>query len=143
MGAKVEGFVKQYESKVQETTAAIEKLSDADWKKVTAAEKWPVGVTAHHVASGHEPIANIVKTLAAGQSVPHFTMQMLDEMNAKHAAEHASCTKAETIALHKQGAKGGTVFTGAPPMTAEEMVTRALIGHMDDHFGSIRKTISA
>ena len=43
MGAKVEGFVKQYESKVQETTAAIEKLSDADWKKVTAEEKWPVG----------------------------------------------------------------------------------------------------
>ena len=104
MGAKVEGFAKQYETKVQETTAAIEKLSDADWKKVTAAEKWPVGVTAHHVASGHEPIANIVKTLAAGQSVPHFTMQMLDEMNAKHASEHAGCTKAETIALHKQGA---------------------------------------
>jgi hypothetical protein len=159
MGAKGEGFAKQYETKVQETTAAIEKLSDADWKKVTAAEKWPVGVTAHHVASGHEPIANIVKTLAAGQSVPHFTMQMLDEMNAKHAAEHAGCTKAETIALHKQGAtkaaamlrtlsdeqlaKSGTVFTGAPPMTAEEMVTRALIGHMDDHFGSIRKTIGS
>ncbi len=159
MGAKVEGFAKQYESKVQETTAAIEKLSDADWKKVTAAEKWPVGVTAHHVASAHEPIANIVKTLAAGQSVPRFTMQMLDEMNAKHAVEHAGCTKAETIALHKQGAataaavlrglsdeqlaKGGTVFTGAPPMTAEEMVSRALIGHMDDHFGSIRKTIAS
>jgi isocitrate dehydrogenase kinase/phosphatase len=157
MGAKVEGFAKQYETKVQETTAAIEKLSDADWKKVTEAERWPVGVTAHHVAGAHEPIANIVKTLADGQSVPHFTMQMLDEMNAKHAVEHAGCTKAETIALHKQGAakaaamlrtlsdeqlaKSGTVFTGAPPMTAEEMVSRALIGHMDEHFGSIRKTI--
>lgn len=159
MGAKAEGFAKQYEAKVQETTAAIEKLSDADWKKVTTAEKWPVGVTAHHVAVAHEPIANIVKTLADGQSVPHFTMQMLDEMNAKHAVEHAGCTKAETIALHKQGAtkaaamlrtlsdeqlaKSGTVFTGAPPMTAEEMVTRALIGHMDEHLGSIRKTIGS
>jgi len=84
---------------------------------------------------------------------------MLDAMNATHAAEHASCTKAEPIALHEQGAakaaailrglsdeqlaKGGTVFTGAPPMTAEEMVSRALIGHMDDHFGSIRKTIGS
>ncbi len=140
-------------------TAAIEKLSEADWKRLTAAERWPVGVTAHHVASAHEPIANIVKTLAAGQSVPGFTMQMLDEMNAKHAVEQAGCTKAETLALHKQGAakaaavlrslsdeqlaKSGTVFTGVPPMTAEEMVTQALIGHMDEHFGSIRKTISA
>ena len=159
MGAKVEGFAKQYEAKVQETTAAIEKLSDADWKKITAAEKWPVGVTAHHVASAHEPIANIVKTLAAGQSIPNFTTQMLDEMNAKHAVEQAGCTKAETLAIHKQGAakaaavlrslsdeqltNKGTVFTGVPPMTAEDMVKRALIGHMDEHFGSIRKTIGA
>src|SRR5215813_2390567 len=159
MGAKVEGYAKQYEAKVQETTAAIEKLSDADWKKITAAEKWPVGVTVHHVASGHEPIANIVKTLAAGQSIPNFTTQMLDEMNAKHAVEQAGCTKAETLAIHKQGAakaaavlrslsdeqltNKGTVFTGVPPMTAEDMVKRALIGHMDEHFGSIRKTIGA
>jgi hypothetical protein len=157
MGAKAEAFVKQYEAKVQEATAVLEKLSEADWKKTTAAEKWTVGVTAHHVAGAHEPIANIVKTLADGQSIPHFTMQMLDEMNAKHAVEHAGCTKAETIALHKQGAakavamvrtlsdeqlaKRGTVFTGEPPMSAEEMISRALLGHIDDHYGSIRKTI--
>ncbi len=157
MGAKAEAFVKQYEAKVQEATAVLEKLSEADWKKTTAAEKWTVGVTAHHVAGAHEPIANIVKTLADGQSIPHFTMQMLDEMNAKHAVEHAGCTKAETIALHKQGAakaaamvrglsdeqlaKRGTVFTGEPPMSAEEMISRALLGHIDDHYGSIRKTV--
>ncbi len=157
MGAKAEAFVKQYEAKVQEATAVLEKLSEADWKKTTAAEKWTVGVTAHHVAGAHEPIANIVKTIADGQAMPHFTMAMLDEMNAKHAVEHARCTKAETIALHKQGAakaaamvrtlsdeqlaKRGTVFTGEPPMSAEEMITRALLGHIDDHYGSIRKTI--
>ena len=157
MGPKTEAFAKQYEAKVHETTAQIEKFSDADWKKTTAAEKWTVGVTAHHVAGAHEPIANIVKMLADGQSVPNFTAQMLDELNAKHATEHAGCTKAETLALHKQGAakaaavlrslsdeqlgNRGTVFMGAPPMSAEEFVTGALIGHMDEHFGSIRKTI--
>jgi hypothetical protein len=65
------------------------KLSDADWKKVTSAEKWSVGVTAHHVAGGHEGILGIVKTIASGQSIPNFTMAMLDEMNAKHAREQA------------------------------------------------------
>jgi hypothetical protein len=116
-------------------------------------------VTAHHVAGAHEPIANIVKTLAEGQTRPHFTTAMLDEMNAKHAVEYANCTKAETIVLHKQGAakaaamlrtlsdeqlgKRGTVFADAPPMSAEEMVTRAMLGHIDDHFGSIRKTIGS
>jgi hypothetical protein len=28
-----------------------------------------------------------------------------------------------------------------PPMSAEEMVKRALLGHVDEHFGSIRQTI--
>jgi hypothetical protein len=38
-------------------------------------------------------------------------------------------------------AKTGTVFMGMPPMSAEEMVKGALLGHIDEHFGSIRKTI--
>ncbi len=33
------------------------------------------------------------------------------------------------------------MFTGMPPMSAEEMVKRALLGHVDEHFGSIQKTI--
>ena len=159
MGAKSEALAKQFEAKVEEATGVLEKLSDADWKKVTAAEKWPVGVTAHHVAGSHEPIAGILKTVASGQSMPHFTMGMLDEMNAKHAKDFAGCTKAETIALHKQGAaaaaavvrglsddqlaKSGTVLAGMPAMSAEQIVTGILINHIDDHFGSIRKTVGA
>src|SRR6266851_941214 len=106
-----------------------------------------------------EPVTHIIKTIAAGQALPHFTPQMLDEMNAQHAKEFAGCTKPETIALHKKGAaaaaaavrglsdaelaKTGTVFTGIPPMSAEEMVKRALLGHVDEHLGSIRTTIGS
>ena len=157
MGAKAEALAKQYEAKVQEATGVLEKLSDADWKKMTDAEKWSVGVTAHHVAGSHEGIANIVKTVASGQSMPHFTMDMLHEMNAKHAKDFTNCTKAETIALHKKGAaaaaavvrglsdeqlaKSGTVLAGMPAMSAEQIVTGILINHIDDHCGSIRKTV--
>lgn len=159
MGAKGEAFARQLEAKVEEATAVLEKLSDADWKKATAAEKWTVGVTAHHLARSYEPVTHIIKTLAAGQGLPNFTPQMLDEMNAQHAKEFANCTKPETIALLKKGAgaaatfvrglsdadlaKAGTVFTGMPPMSAEEMVKRALLGHIDEHIGSIRKTIDS
>src|SRR5580765_6710567 len=102
MGARAEVLAKQFETKAAEMTKAIGQLSDADWKKVTEAEKWPVGVTAHHVAGGHEPISGIVKTVAGGQSIPNFTMDMLNESNAKHAREFAGCTKAETLALHEK-----------------------------------------
>ena len=159
MGAKGEALAKQFEAKAQEATGVLEKLSDADWKKVTAAEKWSVAVTAHHVAGSHEPIANILKTVASGQSMPNFTMDMLNDMNAQHAKEFANCTKADTIALHKKGAaaaaavvrglsddqlaKSGTVLAGMPAMSAEQIVTGILINHIDDHFGSIRKTVAS
>jgi len=157
MGAKGEAFAKQFEAKVGEATALLEKLNDTDWKKTTAAEKWTVAMTAHHIASSYEPATHIIKTIAAGQALPHFTREMLDERNAQHAKEFAGCTKAETIALHKKGAaaaaeavrglsdgelaKTGVVFTGMPPVSAEELVKRILLGHVDAHFGSIRKTI--
>jgi len=157
MGAKAEALAKQFEAKAQEASALFKKLSDADWKKTTGAEKWTVGVTAHHIAGGHDGITNIIKTIAAGQSIPNFTMDKLHEMNAKHAKDHAKATKAETIALHEKGAaaaagmvrglsddqlaKSGTVLTGMPAMTAEQVVTRILINHVDEHLGSIRKTI--
>jgi Mycothiol maleylpyruvate isomerase N-terminal domain len=156
MGARSEALAKQFEAKAEEAVAVIEKLSAADWKKVTEAEKWTVGVTAHHLASALEPVAGIVGTIASGQSRGHFTSAMLDEMNARHAQEHAHCTQAETVALVKRGAaaaavvrglhddqlaKSGTVFTDAPPMTVEQLIASGLIGHIDAHFGSIRKTV--
>jgi hypothetical protein len=84
---------------------------------------------------------------------------MLDDMNAHHAKEFADCTQPETIALHKKGAaaaaavvrglsdgelaRAGTVFAGMPPVSAEELVQRILLAHIDAHFGSIRKAIAA
>ena len=157
MGARTEALAKQFEAKVQELTTAIEKLSDADWKKTTEAEKWTVGVVAHHVAGSHEPIVGIVTAVATGQAMPPFTMAMLDEMNAQHAKENAGCTKADTLALHKKGAaaaaaavrgtddgalpKTGTVLTGMPAMSVEQIISGILIHHIDDHLGSIRKTV--
>ena len=157
MGARADMLAKQFEEKANELTDTIQKMSDADWKKVTTAEKWPVGVTAHHVAGSHEPIAGIAKTVASGQTMPPFTMQMLDEGNAKHAKDFANCTKAETLELHKKGVasaaavvkgfsdgdleKAGTVMTGMPAMTVQQIIEGILINHVNDHMGSIKATI--
>ena len=157
MGAKSEALAKQYEAKVQEATGVLEGVSEAEWKKTTGAETWTVGVVAHHVAGGHEGIAGIIKTVAGGQSIPNFTLDALHEMNAKHAKEFANVSKAETIALHKKNAaaaaavvrglsdddlaKSGTVLGGMPAMSVEQIVTNILIHHIDDHVGSIRKSL--
>ncbi len=159
MGARAEALAKKFEAKAQEMTGVIERLSDADWKKVTPGEKWSVGVVAHHIASSHEAIGGIIKSIASGQSMPGFTMDMLNDMNAKHAQEHANCTKAETLALHKKGAaaavaivrglddaslgRTATVLTSMPPMSAEQAAEGILLNHVDEHLKSIRAAIGA
>jgi hypothetical protein len=157
MGTKGEALAKQFEARVQEAAGVLERLTDADWRKTTNGEKWTVGVTAHHLAGSYEPITHIITSIAAARALPHDTPQMLDEMNAQHSKEFAGCTRPETIALFKKGAaaaaaavrglsdqelaKTGTVFAGMPPMSAEDMVKRALLEHLDEHVGSIKKTI--
>ena len=159
MGAKAEALAKQFEAKVQEATRVLEKLSDAEWKKMTAGEKWSVGVTAHHVAMAHAGIAGLIKSLASGQHKASMTIDDLHTMNAQHAKDFANVGKAETVALHKKNAadaaavvrglddaalaRSAQLLKGAPPMTAEQAVSGILINHMEEHIGSIRKTVGA
>jgi hypothetical protein len=157
MGAKGQMLAKQFETKAQEATSAIERLSEADWTKVTTAEKWPVGVVAHHIAIAHEVLAGVVKTLADGQPGPSIPVDALHQMNAKHAQDFAGCTKAETVALLRKNAaaaasilrgiddagfdRSGTVLIGRPPMSAGQLAGGLLCGHVDEHLGSIRATV--
>jgi DUF1009 family protein len=159
MGAKAEALAKQYEARVQEATGIMERLSEADWKKATSSEKWTVAVVAHHIAASHEGIAGLIKAVASGQPRPGLTMDALHAMNAKHAQDHANCTKAETVALHKKNAaaavavvrglgdaelgRSATVLAGMPPMSVEQMVNGILIGHVTEHLGSIRTSVGA
>ena len=66
MGAKSEALARQFGVKVHEAMATLEKLSGEDWKKMTEAEKWSVGVTAHHVAGALEAVAGIVSMVIKG-----------------------------------------------------------------------------
>jgi hypothetical protein len=157
MATKGDALATRFETKVREAAAVLERLSDADWKRTTTAEKWTVGVTAHHLASAYEAVPGIVSTIASGGARGHFTRAMLDELNARHATEHAGCTKSETLALMRKAAAGaasivrglgddqlaksGIVFDDVPPMTAEQLVTRALIEHTDEHLRSIQETV--
>jgi DinB family protein len=159
MAERAEAIAGKFDQRRSELNKVVEGLSDADWKKVTSAEKWPVGVVAHHLAMAYGSVADLVRVIAKGQAVPPRTMDMVHENNAKHAKEHANTGKAETLALLKSnGAKAAgiirglsdadldrsaTVVTGMPPFTATQVIERILINHTDEHMGSIKAAISA
>ena len=159
MGARAEALAKKFEAQAKDATDVITRLSDADWKKTASGEKWSVGVVAHHFAGSHESIAGIVQLIAQGKPMPGLTMDILNDMNAKHAKEFANCTKAETLALHTKGVaaaaavvrglddagldRTATVLPGMPPMSAAQFVENVLIHHLEEHVGSIRTTVGA
>ncbi len=150
-----EALARQFEARAREAVAILETLSDADWTKVTEAEGWTVGATAHHLGDAFQAVTHLASAIASGRAPDHFTTAMLDEMNARRAREHAGCPRGETIALLRtaasaastvirgltddQLARSGAVFADLPPMTAERLIVRGLIVHIDEHIGNIRK----
>ena len=94
--------------------------------------------------------------LAAGKAMPPFTMDALDALNAKNAAEWAGSSKSEVVALHRKNATAAAgivrgipdddferkaeIFSGRPPMSAGDLAGGILVGHVDQHLGSIRAT---
>ena len=82
MGKRSEELAKKFDTSCGEMNKTVEALSDAEWKKVTSAEKWPVGVVAHHVALVHEGISELVQLVAKGQPLPTLTMDMIHAGNA-------------------------------------------------------------
>lgn len=156
MGARAEQMAKKFEASCSEANRVVEGLSDADWKKVTTAEKWPVGVVAHHIAQGHANISGLIEVVAKGQPAPQLTMDMIHANNAKHAKEQAHVTKAETLALLRANGdkaaavvrglsdaeldRSGSVLVGVPAMTAAQAIEGILINHVHEHVGSIKAT---
>ena len=60
------------------------------------------------------------------------------------ALHHAGSAKTASVLRglsDEELSKSGVIFQDAPPFTVEQFVTGALIGHTDDHMGSIRKTV--
>jgi hypothetical protein len=83
----------------------------------------------------------------------------VDEFNAQHAREQATCTKAETLDLLRRNGRAAarvvrdlddsqldsssTVISGMPPMTAQQVIERILIDHVHDHLSTIQTAIGA
>lgn len=159
MGARAEQLARKFDESCAEFNKVVEGLSDADWKNVTSAEKWSIGVVAHHVAEAHAGIGGLVHRVAKAEPLPGLTMDMLHANNAKHAKEQANVTKAETLALLKGNGekssalvrglsdaeldRSASVLAGMPAMSAAQAIEGILINHVHEHLGSIRATVGA
>lgn len=74
-------------------------LTDAEWQTPIPHDGRTVGVVVHHVATMYPLEIQIAQTLASGQPIVGVTWDVVHDINAGHAKEHAAATKAEALEL--------------------------------------------
>ncbi|MDZ7680366.1 MAG: DinB family protein [Fodinibius sp.] len=136
-----------------------EKLSDSDWQRKVAGDGRTIGVVVHHVASLYPVEIDLAHLLASCQPITQVTMEVVDQMNAKHAEENSKIDKNETLELlrHNSRAAADSVraFTdmelekAAPvslnsdaPLTAQFFIEDHALRHSFHHLAKIRATLN-
>jgi uncharacterized damage-inducible protein DinB len=158
MSERAQALAEQFEQANHEAIATVEGCSDEQWRRHVESENRSVGVVMHHVAIAHPVIAAWVTAAARGQDVG-VERGRIDQFNAQHAREQATCTKAETLDLLRRNGRAAarvvwdlddsqldsssTVISGMPPMTAQQVIERILIDHVHDHLSTIQTAIGA
>ena len=156
MSERAQTLAQQLEQANHDLIKTIEGLSDTQWHVKTPGDGRSVGVVAHHVAESHKAVAGLANAVAHGKAVPTITMDMIHQGNAAHAAQHAHCTKAETLALLRQNGAAAvaavrafgdaeldrTVTFPMGTLSVAQVVEKVMTGHAQDHHGTIRKALA-
>lgn len=160
MGKRAQMLANQYEQLNEELIAIVEWCSAGQWRAVCVDENWPVGVTAHHVAAMANLCAEVLSAVARGEPWPPISMDMVHQGNARHALEHAKCTKDETVELLRRNCRAAATLVKGfddeqlerawpalwrenAPLSIAQCVEDHLIGHIHTHLPSIRAAIGS
>ncbi|MTI89443.1 MAG: DinB family protein [Balneolaceae bacterium] len=136
-----------------------EKLSTSDWQRKVAGDGRTIGVVVHHVASSYPVEIDLARLLASGQPITGVTMEVVDQMNAKHAQENISVEKKETLELLRSNSKVAAdsvrAFTDTElnqaaavslnadaPLTTQFFIEDHALRHSFHHLARIRATLN-
>ena len=139
--------------------AFAEGLSEAEWlTPVSATDLRSIGVIVHHVASMYPIEIDVARAVATGRSVSDVTWDVVAQLNAKHAQDHAQVSKSVALELLRQNgceaAAAVRAFTdqeldnAAPfslsfgaPVTAQFVIEDHALRHSWHHLAAIRKAL--
>jgi len=121
----------QLAGRIEEGAAGLARfaqgLSDAEWQlPVSATDRRTLGVVVHHVASMYPIEIEAVRAIANGNSALEVTPELINQINAKHAAEHAQPDKAETLELLRRNSRAAANAVRA--LTDDELDQAAPFG---------------
>ena len=139
--------------------AFAEGISEAEWHlPVSGTDHRSVGVIVHHVASMYPIEIDVARAVASGNAVTDVSWDAVAQINAKHAQDQASATKATTLELLRknsgEAAAAVRALTDAEldqaapfslsfgaPMTAQFVIEDHALRHSWHHLAKIRAAL--
>ncbi len=118
---------------------AIEACPDDRWEATTA-DRWSVGVTAHHML-GHLVVVQLARSIADGNPLPFADSppETLHEGNAEHARQFAGVSRDDVLReLKSSGPEAVTLVRG---FSDEDLEARAALGFLDGRSVSARELL--
>jgi hypothetical protein len=161
-GSRVLSRAESLADRIEEGAAGLaafaEGLSEAEWfapVRESGKDGRSVGVIVHHVASVYPIEIDLARAVASGKAVTDVTWELVADMNANHAQEHAGVTKAVALELLRRNSRDAAAavraFTddeldrAAPfslsfgaPVTAQFVIEDHALRHSWHHLARIR-----
>jgi hypothetical protein len=142
----------------EDLVSLVEQLTERQWRAVTSAEGWPVGVVADHVAQAYPSLLNTLSAVIDGAHIT-ATRAQVDQANAQHAAAFGDRDRVATlVALRRDGAalvdfiasltdiqlatRGRVPLLREEPASVDEVLERLVLPHTEVHLQHIRQTIA-
>jgi len=159
VGRRAELLADRIEEGAAILSAFAEGLSEEEWRTpVSATDHRSAGVIVHHVASMYPIEIDAARAIAGGKAVTDVTWDVIAELNAKHAHEHAEVTKADALELLRRNSQAAAnavrAFTdeeldrAAPfslsfgaPVTAQFVIEDHALRHSWHHLARIRTAL--
>lgn len=158
MSERAHDLADRFEQANEELIAFARGLSETQWRTLCPREGRTVGAVVYHIAEGHALTTEVARSIALGEPLPEGLVQSNEEAdlkNARQAKEHAGCTREETVELLRQN--GSTAIRLVRRLTDEQLervgsvwggqgsvsglIRYVLIGHLVDHFATLRAWI--
>ncbi len=153
-----QALTEQFSALNRSIIAWVEGCPDDLWQQPCGDDVRTAGLVAHHIASTHMQVNQLLGLVASGQQLPAITEEMLHQGNAQHAAAFAACTQkqvSELLAANGEAAiatmralspeqlERSAYFTllGSNAST-QAMFEHVLIGHASGHFANIQSVVA-
>ena len=135
-------------------------LTDEQWQTPIPHDGRTVGVVVHHVGTMYPIEIELAQLVAAGKPIEGVTWDVVADINARHAQEHAAVTRQEALDLLQRNSNAaaaairalsdeqleraaGISLNADAPLTCQFMLEDHAVRHSYHHLAKIRAALAA